>query len=86
MTAIQTVIQQALGQIGSSTGLKVDHVVGCTRREGGWALECEVLERPAIPNAMDVLGLYEFELDPKGNVEQFRRKSSRHRGDVLPEF
>ncbi|HBQ95111.1 MAG: gas vesicle protein [Firmicutes bacterium] len=83
---IQTVIQIASKQIGTVTGLNIDRVVGCSRREHGWILECEVLERAAIPNAMDVLGLYEFELDPKGSLEQFRRKSSRHRGDVIPEL
>ncbi len=83
---VQLVVQRATQQIGTFTGMAVDRIVACARREQGWILECEVVERQAIPNAMDILGLYEFELDLKGNVEQFRRKSSRHRGDVITNF
>ncbi len=86
MMDIRTVIETASQQIGTMAGLKIDRVVGCSRSDQGWVLECEILERPAIPNAMDVLGLYEFEIDVKGSLLQFHRKSSRHRGDVIPDI
>lgn len=86
MEDVQLVVQRASQQIGTFTGMVLDRIVACTRREQGWILDCEVVERQAIPNAMDILGLYEFELDLKGNVEQFRRKSSRHRGDVITDL
>lgn len=80
---IRAVMAMAQQQIAEITGMTIERVVGLERNDQGWVLECEVVERDAIPTTMDVLGLYEFELDPTGAIRQFRRKSSRHRGDVI---
>ncbi len=83
MNDLSTIVQMASKQINHFTGVTVERIVGLTKRDQGWCLECEVVERQGIPNTMDLLGLYEFDLDDEGNIEQFRRKSSRHRGDTI---
>ena len=42
----------------------------------------EALERKAIPDTMDVLGLYEVRLDSDGNLLGFARKKLRKRGET----
>ena len=40
------------------------------------------LERKAIPDTMDVLGLYEVRLDSEGTLLGFERKKLRKRGET----
>jgi len=43
----------------------------------------ELVERKAIPDSMDLLGLYEIMTDDEGNVKTFKRVSMRKRGDAV---
>jgi hypothetical protein len=43
----------------------------------------ELVERRAIPDSMDLLGLYEVITDDTGNVQTFRRVGMRKRGDAV---
>jgi hypothetical protein len=45
----------------------------------------EAVERKAIPETMDVLGLYEIRLDSEGNLQSFERKKLRKRGETEEE-
>jgi len=42
----------------------------------------ELVERKAIPDSMDLLGIYEVTTDEDGGVRTFRRVGMRKRGDV----
>ena len=42
----------------------------------------ELVERKAIPDSMDLLGIYEVTTDEDGGVRTFRRIGMRKRGDV----
>jgi len=42
----------------------------------------ELVERKAIPDSMDLLGIYEVIIDEAGGVSTFRRIGMRKRGDV----
>jgi len=53
-----------------------------SKTEEGWAVSLEALERKAIPDTMDVLGLYEVRLDGEGNLLDFQRKKLRKRGET----
>jgi hypothetical protein len=57
-------------------------VAGMSRTEEGWAVLLEALERKAIPDAMDVLGLYQLRLDNEGNLLSLDRKRLRKRGET----
>lgn len=59
-----------------------DGVTGLSKTEEGWSILMEALERKAIPETMDVLGLYELHLDNEGNLLGLDRKKLRKRGDT----
>jgi len=59
-----------------------DGVTGLSKTEEGWSVLLEALERKAIPDTMDVLGLYELHLDNEGNLLGLDRKKLRKRGDT----
>lgn len=60
-------------------------VTSLTKTEEGWTVLLEALERKAIPDTMDVLGLYELRLDDGGNLVGFDRKKLRKRGETKEE-
>ncbi len=62
-----------------------DGVTGLSKTEEGWAVLLEALERKAIPDTMDVLGLYELHLDNEGNLLSLDRKKLRKRGETKEE-
>jgi hypothetical protein len=62
-----------------------DGVTGLSKTDEGWAVSLEALERKAIPDTMDVLGLYELRLDDKGNLLGLDRKKLRKRGETHEE-
>ena len=62
-----------------------DGVTGLSKTDGGWSILLEALERKAIPDTMDVLGLYELRLDDEGNLLGLDRKKLRKRGETHEE-
>jgi len=67
------------------TQLPVDGITRLRQNEGEYIVSLEALQRKAIPDSMDVLGLYEVHLDNKGNVLNFERKQMRKRADTREE-
>ena len=59
-----------------------DGITGLSKTEEGWTILMEALERKAIPDTMDVLGLYELRLDNEGNLLGLDRKKLRKRGET----
>ena len=59
-----------------------DGVTGLSKTEEGWSIWLEALERKAIPDTMDVLGLYELRLDNEGHLLSLDRKKLRKRGET----
>jgi hypothetical protein len=57
-------------------------ITGLSKTEEGWAILLEALERKAIPDTMDVLGLYELRLDNEGKLLGLDRKKLRKRGET----
>jgi hypothetical protein len=64
------------------TNLPVDGITSLSKDEDNFVVSLEALERKAIPDSMDILGLYEVHLDSKGNVVTFLRKKLRKRTDT----
>jgi hypothetical protein len=60
---------------------KVEGVTGMAREEGEWRAFVEVLERKAVPDTQDILGVYEFSLDVGGELIGYRRVELRRRSD-----
>jgi len=78
------VIEKAKKGIAELTTLKLNTVIGASKDEesGGWRVMVELLEKASIPDAMDLLGIYEVLLDEEGEIVQFERKGMRKRGDA----
>ncbi len=71
--------QEEFSRLGKTPA---DGLTGLARTEEGWAVLMEALERKAIPDAMDILGLYELRLDKEGNLLGLDRKKLRKRGET----
>lgn len=79
---VDEIIKKAQDQFASLNKLPINTVIGLSKAEGGWVVSLEALERRAIPDTMDVLGLYDVRLDSEGNLLGFERKKLRKRGDT----
>ena len=62
-----------------------DGVTGLSKTKEGWTILLEALERKAIPDTMDVLGLYELRMDDEGHLLGLDRKKLRKRGETKEE-
>ena len=76
------IIKKAQEEFARLSKIPVDGVIGLTKTEEGWVVSLEGLERRAIPDTMDVLGLYGVRLDNEGNLLGFDRKKLRKRGET----
>jgi len=79
------IIKKAQEDFAKLSKMPVDGVIGLSKTEEGWVVLLEALERRAIPDTMDVLGLYEVRLDNEGNLLGFDRKKLRKRGETEEE-
>jgi hypothetical protein len=61
---------------------KISGVTGVARTDDGWRVTVEIVERAAIPDTMDLLGLYEVVLNTEGDLVSYERTSVRRRCDV----
>lgn len=78
----EEVIKKASQEIAKLAKIQVERVVNLSKTDQGWMVALEGVERRAIPETMDILGLYEVFLDEDGKLLSFGRKSLRKRGDT----
>ena len=78
-------VKKAQEEFASLSKLPVNAVIGLSKTEGGWTVSLEALERKAIPDTMDVLGIYEVCVDSDCNLLHFERKRLRKRGQTEAE-
>jgi len=76
------IVKKAQEEFASLSKLPVNTVIGLAKSEEGWVVSLETVERKAIPDTMDVLGLYEVRLDSEGTLLGFERKKLRKRGET----
>ena len=69
-------------QLQSVLDLDVSSVIGASRREDGWQLMIEFIERKAIPDTQDLLGTYEVFLNEDGDLTGYERVRVRKRMDL----
>lgn len=48
----------------------------------GWVLNCEILEKKAVPETYDLLKVFEFKLNKEGAITGFKQLRKIRRGDV----
>lgn len=78
----EEITRKAQEEFARLNKLPVNAVIGLAKAEDGWVVSLEALERKAIPDTMDVLGLYEIRMDGEGNLLGFERKRLRKRGET----
>lgn len=79
---MEEIIQIGRQRLIELVGLKPLAVVeAIPEEEGIWLLKMEFVEREGIPNTMDMIGLYEAQLDNHGQLIGYSRKDMRKRGD-----
>jgi len=62
--------------------LKVSAVTAVSRADDGWRVTAELLERKAVPDTSDLLGVYDLQLDAAGNVLRYERTHMSRRSDL----
>lgn len=79
---VSEAIEKTREELSKLTGLKLASTLGVSKDKEGWHVSVEMVEKHSIPDSMDILGLYEVQLDNDGNIIQFNRKKLRKRIDV----
>jgi len=82
-TNMVSIIERAREQLIVATGLKTSSTLSIAMGEKGWLVNIEMVEKESIPNQMDLLAIYETQLDEDGNLMGFKRMGMRKRMDVV---
>jgi hypothetical protein len=82
-STIEEAGDKALHQIEHLLKKKAEGVVGISKEGEYWNVQLEVLERKAVPDTQDILGMYEMKLDTDLNVAEYRRVGLRRRGEMV---
>ncbi|MBI6545898.1 MAG: gas vesicle protein [Cyanobacteria bacterium NC_groundwater_1444_Ag_S-0.65um_54_12] len=80
--ALTSVVLAARRQLEEVIGLSTSSMLGVRSTESGWRVMVEMLERKAVPDSMDLLGIYEVHLDARGLLKDFTRRRLRRRQDL----
>lgn len=78
---LEEAVRSAMDHFGDLLGREISSVIGAAPAGGGWLVTMELVERRAIPNSQDLLGVYEVQVDG-GGVTRYERTRVRRRGDV----
>jgi hypothetical protein len=77
---VKEISERAKKELKAVMGLEVSSITGVSRvKDDEWQITVELIERKAIPDTQDLLGLYEVRLDNDGHLISFDRKKVRHR-------
>lgn len=82
---LEGIIERAKEQLAKLSNLDVSGVTGASKQDDGWHVTLELIERKAIPDTQDLLGVYEAVLDGEGNMVNYQRKRVRRRMDIEEE-
>jgi len=80
--SMQQVIEKAREELSKITGLELSSTLGAVRDEKGWKITLEMVEKHSLPDQMDILAVYEVQLDDNGDVIEFNRLRLRKRVDT----
>lgn len=82
---IKTIVEKAKEQLVGLTGFSSPSGIGIKKKNGGWTITIELVQKQSIPEGMDVLGIYEVETDQAGNISGYERKKIKRRQDATEE-
>jgi hypothetical protein len=73
-------ILTAAREEADALGWQWDGLVGLRRADGVWTVTVDVVETRRVPPTMDILAVYEMEIDREGELLGFRRRRHHVRG------
>ena len=80
------IAERARWNLSKITGCEAENVTALERSgDGTWKITVELLERPSMPETLDLIGSYETELDEKGRLLGYRRLRQYPRNRRGPE-
>jgi len=82
---IKSIGQESLSLAESLLNKKAEGVISVTKEDKNWRVVVEVLERVSVPDTQDILGRYEFTLDGKGELLDYKQIMLRRRADLVVE-
>lgn len=74
--------ERAMTYLAEMTGQEPEIAISVQPDDDRWVVQVELLELARVPNATDVLGCYEVELDGSGDPRSYRRMQRYYRGHV----
>jgi len=75
-------IRRTEEEIPAVIRLKLSGVIGAMKKDDGWHVSVEMVERHALPDSQDLLGVYEVVIDEMGRLMNYERKRVRRRNEV----
>ena len=76
-------IERVRGELPSLLGHPVDSVLGAEPGDDkGWTVTVQVVELARIPHSTDVLGSYAVTLDPRGELQSYKRRRRYYRNQA----
>lgn len=75
-------ISAAKEQLQSILHLEITNVIAASKKDDGWHVTIELVERKAVPDTQDLLGTYDVLLDDTGDVMSYDRKKLHRRMDL----
>lgn len=61
---------------------KVSSITSVAKADDGWRVSVELVERAAVPDSGDLLGVYEVQVSQTGDVMRYERTRMRRRNDL----
>ncbi|WP_440955506.1 gas vesicle protein GvpO [Methanosarcina sp. Mfa9] len=82
---IKKICGTAVEFLESMLNRKAEGIINMSMEDESWKIQVEVLERKAVPDTQDQLGIYEVRLDDGLNIMQYRKVGIRKRTEMFVE-
>jgi len=82
---IKEITEKAKKELAELTGFGFPTVIGVNKEGNIWHIAVEIIEKPSTAINLDLLGIYDVQLDASGNLLGYERKKMRKRGDIQRE-
>ena len=79
---LRDVIDRAREASQGVLNLGLSSITGAAKTDEGWRVTIEMIERKAIPDTQDLLGVYEMLLNDEGHLTSYERIRMRRRMDA----
>lgn len=80
---IRNLVETAKEKLVELTGFNSPKLIGINKEEDGWHITVEIIEKPSKVINLEILGIYDVQLDGSGNLLGFERIRMRKRSDIL---